>query len=33
MLGIGLAVVTGGIGFVATTAADDIDEGEDSSGQ
>jgi hypothetical protein len=30
---IGLAVVVGALGFAAKTAADNLDEGKDSSGQ
>lgn len=33
MAGIGLAVVTGVLGYMAKTAAEDINEGEDSSSQ
>jgi hypothetical protein len=33
MEGIGLAIVTGALGFVAKNAADHLDEGQDSSGQ
>jgi hypothetical protein len=33
MEGIGLAIVTGGLGLVAKTAAENLDEDEDSSGQ
>jgi hypothetical protein len=33
MEGIGLAVVTGALGFLAKTVGKNLDEGEDSSGQ
>jgi len=33
MEGIALAVVVGALGFAAKTAADNLDEGKDSSGQ
>jgi len=33
MEGMALAVVTGALGFAAKTAADNLDEGKDSSGQ